>query len=161
MVENTVTINGIDVDAESLLKAAEQLSEESDHEGSVIVGDIFIRRSSFLLDGCKLFVEGEGTRIAYKPVEEFIEMAENAIKVPFEEYVNNLTKVGAECEIGKTLKNKHAGSFRRGYDILVWKDYSFTAKMMEELIEDDGIEVGYVQLVDSGVMVGLNDIREE
>ena len=160
MGENTVEIAGVAYDEENLFEAAQDVAEQSDGRGISVVGDVCIIDDGHDDSDVKIRKDGriDSARV---DVDYAIDKAESALEDSFESYVKNaVADYGGETEIGEEVKGRMSNHFGHGYDILLWKHYSLTSDLTRELIDDDGIEFGYVRPVDNGILVGLNDSRE-
>ena len=159
MGENTVEIAGVAYDEENLFEAAQDVAEQSDGRGISVVGDVCIIDDGHDDSDVKIRKDGRvGSAIV--DINTILDKAETAHEYTFESYVKQLVgNIDGNVKVGVEVKNHIADMFGHGYDILLWKNYSLTFDLMRELIDDDGVEIGYVRPVNSGVLVGLNDSR--
>jgi len=160
MAENTVEVDGVEFNAENLLEAAQNVAEQPDGCGMSLVDDVCVVDDGHDDRDVKIHSDGNVSAPRFD-VNRAVDMAETVLEDTLESYVKQLLDgIDGETEIGDEIKGRMSNTFGHGYDLLLWKHYSLTAEIMRELIDNDGIEVGYVRPVDNGVLVGLNDARE-
>lgn len=156
---DTVTIRGVELNAEDLLTAAQAVKEQPSGEGdavqagSVVVGDD--RHDD--PDVNVIDVEG-GTVSTHRNVDEIIEMAEEAITPPFVDYLKQETDVMTQTNDFEEM----SGGARVIYEEEQHRrpGIVFRQRELRSLDEDPNVRLGELTTDQDEYVLEVHDERE-